>query len=148
MVGWLVCKGMPVTIFFEGGNVESTVGFQTRCEVLLQMVPRYLQIPVSQKGALLGEIVDTIPSCGCVWKVPTCPESGQIPFSLDCLSLTRSKSSFEVLKITCSLFVLKFALIKLQSSIELTNRNLYRNAGKMDCVTRSIVAIEPCVRIV
>jgi hypothetical protein len=72
MIGWLAGVKDRVA-FFEGGNVESTVGFQTRCEVLLQMVPRYLQTPVSQKGALLDEIVDTIPSCR--W----CLESTNVP---------------------------------------------------------------------
>ncbi len=59
MVGWLVCKGMPVTIFLEGGNVESTVGFQTRREVMRQMVPRYQKASISQKGVLLDEIAAT-----------------------------------------------------------------------------------------
>jgi hypothetical protein len=56
MVGW--SEG-SCEAFFKGGNVESTVGFQTRREVLLQMVPRYQKASVSQKGALLDEIVAT-----------------------------------------------------------------------------------------
>jgi hypothetical protein len=48
-----------VAFFLEGGNVESTLGFQTRREVLLQMVPRYRKASISQKGALLDEIVAT-----------------------------------------------------------------------------------------
>jgi len=46
-----------VVFFLEGGNVESTMGFQTRRELLLQMVPRYQRASISQKGALLDEIV-------------------------------------------------------------------------------------------
>ena len=59
MVGWLVWKGMPVAFFLEGGNVESTAGFQTRHEVMRQMVPRYQKASISQKGALLDEIAAT-----------------------------------------------------------------------------------------
>ena len=53
MVGWSVCKGMPVAFFLEGGNVESTVGFQTRREVMRQMVPRYQKASSSQKEPCL-----------------------------------------------------------------------------------------------
>ena len=45
MVGWSVCKGMSVAFFLEGGNVESMVDFQTRREVIRQMVPRYQMSP-------------------------------------------------------------------------------------------------------
>jgi AcrR family transcriptional regulator len=40
-------------------NVESTVGFQTRRELIGEMVPRYQKASISQKGALLDEIAAT-----------------------------------------------------------------------------------------
>ena len=43
----------------EGGNVEATVGFQTRRELIRQMAPRYQKASISQKGALLDEIATT-----------------------------------------------------------------------------------------
>src|SRR6266496_2369609 len=52
-------EGSCVAFFLEGGNVESALGFQTRRELLLQMVPRYRKASVSQKGALLDEIAAT-----------------------------------------------------------------------------------------
>jgi hypothetical protein len=54
------CLGKRVVYgsFFEGGYVESTLGFQTRREVLLQMAPRYQR--ASAKGALLNKIAATI----------------------------------------------------------------------------------------
>jgi hypothetical protein len=39
--------------------VESTLGFQTKRELLLQMVPRYQKASIAQKGTLLDEIVAT-----------------------------------------------------------------------------------------
>ena len=48
-----------VAFFLEGGNVEAVLGFQTRREVLLQMVPRYRQASVSHKGELLDEMIAT-----------------------------------------------------------------------------------------
>jgi hypothetical protein len=59
MIGWLVGVKDRVWPFFEGGNVESTLGFQTRRELLLHMVPRYQKASISQKGVLLDEIVAT-----------------------------------------------------------------------------------------
>ena len=52
-------KVSRVAFVLEGGNVESVLGFQTRRELLLQMVPRYRQASVSHKGALLDEMVAT-----------------------------------------------------------------------------------------
>jgi hypothetical protein len=60
MIGWLVGVKDRVSPFFEGGNVESMLGFQTRRELLLQMVPRYQKASNSQKGALLDKIATTI----------------------------------------------------------------------------------------
>ena len=60
MIGWLVGVKDRVSPFFEGGNVESMLGFQTRRELLLQMVPRYQKASISQKGALLDKIATTI----------------------------------------------------------------------------------------
>src|SRR6266571_1268698 len=57
MLGW--GKVSRVAFVLEGGNVESVLGFQTRREVLLQMVPRYRQASVSHKGALLDKMVAT-----------------------------------------------------------------------------------------
>src|SRR5579883_2561291 len=45
-----------VALVFEGGKVESTLGFATRRELLGQMVPRYQKASFAQKGALLDEI--------------------------------------------------------------------------------------------
>ncbi len=59
MVGWSVWKGMPVAFFLEGGNVESMVGFQTKRELIRQIVPRYQKASISQKGVLLDEIAAT-----------------------------------------------------------------------------------------
>jgi hypothetical protein len=50
---------MPVAFFLEGGNMESTLSFQSRHELILQMIPRYQQAPVAQKGTLLDEIAAT-----------------------------------------------------------------------------------------
>ena len=52
-------QGMPVIIIFKGGNVESTLGFQIRREVIRQMAPRYQKASISQKGVLLDEIAAT-----------------------------------------------------------------------------------------
>jgi hypothetical protein len=82
MVGWLVCKGMPVTIFLKGGNVELTVGFQTRREVMRQMVPRYQKASISQKGVLLNEIA--LPHKNLPVSVS---ESSSFPFLSHALSL-------------------------------------------------------------
>ena len=50
---------MPVIITLKGGNVESTVDFQIRREVIRQMAPRYQKASISQKGVLLDEIAAT-----------------------------------------------------------------------------------------
>ncbi len=49
-------EGSRVALVFEGGKVESTLGFATRRELLGQMVPRYQKASFAQKGALLDEI--------------------------------------------------------------------------------------------
>ena len=50
---------MSVAFVLEGGNVELTVGFQTRRELIRQAAPRYQKASISQKGALLDEIATT-----------------------------------------------------------------------------------------
>jgi hypothetical protein len=50
MVGYLVWEKGRVAFFLRRGNVGSTVDFQTKREVLLQMVPRYREASISQKG--------------------------------------------------------------------------------------------------
>src|SRR6266700_1662776 len=57
MFGW--GEVSRVAFVLEGGNVEAVLGFQTRREVLLQMVPRYRQASVSHKGELLVEMIAT-----------------------------------------------------------------------------------------
>jgi hypothetical protein len=52
-------EGSCVACFREGGHVESTLGVQARREVLLQLVPRYRQASLAQKGVLLDEIAAT-----------------------------------------------------------------------------------------
>jgi hypothetical protein len=39
--------------------MESALGFQTRRELIVQMIPRYRKASVSQKGARLDEIAAT-----------------------------------------------------------------------------------------
>jgi hypothetical protein len=53
MVAWEKAR---VACVLEGGDVESTLGFQTRREVLVQMISRYQKASIAQKGALLDEI--------------------------------------------------------------------------------------------
>jgi hypothetical protein len=48
-----------MALFLEGGNVEATLGFQTRRELIVQMIPCYRSAPISQKGVLLDEIAAT-----------------------------------------------------------------------------------------
>jgi hypothetical protein len=48
-----------VAFVLKGGNVESTLSFQSRHELILRMVPRYQKASIAQKGALLDEIVAT-----------------------------------------------------------------------------------------
>lgn len=55
MTGCLA-EELSVASFLEEEKCGSTGEFQTRREVLLQMVPRYQKVPASQKEALLNEI--------------------------------------------------------------------------------------------
>ncbi len=52
-------KAAVLFYFLRRGDVTPMLSFQTRRELLQQMVPRYREASAAQKGALLDEIAAT-----------------------------------------------------------------------------------------